>query len=162
VSQPVFNLRDYRAQDFESIWKLDQVCFVEGIAYTREELSHFVSHKNGFTIVGECGGAIQGFIVIEMDHKDAGHVITIDVQADARRAGLGTLLMNAAEDRLRAAKCDSVLLEVAVDNLPAISFYKRHGYSVLRTIPRYYMNSIDALLLGKRLGGSIERNKPSS
>jgi ribosomal-protein-alanine N-acetyltransferase len=162
VPHPEFNLRDYRAQDFETIWKLDQVCFVAGIAYTREELSYFVSHKNGFTIVGERRGAVQGFIVIQRDHKDAGHVITIDVQADARRAGLGTLLMDAAEDRLRSAKCDSVLLEVAVDNLPAIAFYKRHGYSVLKTIPRYYMNSIDALLLGKRLRGSIERNKPSS
>jgi ribosomal-protein-alanine N-acetyltransferase len=162
VPQPVFNLRDFKPQDFESIWKLDLACFVEGIAYTREELSHFVSHKNGFTIIGERGGAIQGFIVIEMDHKDAGHVITIDVQADARRAGLGTLLMNAAEARLRSAKCDSVLLEVAVDNLPAISFYKRHGYSVLKTIPRYYMNSIDALMLGKKLTSKIERDKPSS
>jgi ribosomal-protein-alanine N-acetyltransferase len=151
VSNPKFNLRDYKVEDFETLWKLDQACFVAGIAYTREELLHFLSYKTGFTIVGERNGSIQGFIVIQRDHIDAGHVITIDVQADARRAGLGTLLMTAAEARLRSAKCDSVLLEVAVDNLPAISFYKRHGYSVLKTIPRYYMNSIDALMLGKRI-----------
>jgi [ribosomal protein S18]-alanine N-acetyltransferase len=151
VPYPAFKLRDYKPQDFETLWKLDQACFVAGIAYSREELSHFVSHKNGFTIVGERNGSIQGFIVIQRNHIDAGHVITIDVHADARRAGLGTLLLNAAESRLRSAKCGSVLLEVAVDNLPAISFYKRHGYSVLKTIPRYYMNSIDALMLGKRI-----------
>ena len=60
--------------------------------------------------------------------------------------------MSAAEKRLAAENCHSVLLEVAVDNAPAISFYKRHGYSVLKTIPRYYNNSLDALMLGKKLG----------
>ena len=33
----------------------------------------------------------------------------------------------------------------------ALRFYKRHRYSVLKTIPRYYLDSIDALLMGKRL-----------
>jgi ribosomal protein S18 acetylase RimI-like enzyme len=32
-----------------------------------------------------------------------------------------------------------------------LAFYKSLGYSVLKTIPRYYLNSIDALQMGKRL-----------
>jgi ribosomal-protein-alanine N-acetyltransferase len=151
VSDFQFSLRDYTNADFESLWKLDQMCFVDGIAYSREDLSYFLSEKSGFTIVGERESEIQGFIVIQRDKKKSGHVITIDVHENARRGGLGTQLMDAAESRLRSTKCDSVLLEVAVDNLPAISFYKRRGYSVLKTIPRYYMNSIDALMLGKKL-----------
>jgi [ribosomal protein S18]-alanine N-acetyltransferase len=144
-------LRDYRTEDFGALWQLDQKCFIEGIAYTREELAYFLLDKTGFTIIAERENEIQGFIVIQMDKKKTGHVITIDVHADARRAGLGTLLMDAAESRLNSDGCRSVLLEVAVDNAPAITFYKRRGYSVLKTIPRYYMNSIDALMLGKKL-----------
>jgi len=30
-------------------------------------------------------------------------------------------------------------------------FYKRHGYSVVKTIPRYYSNGVDALVLQKDL-----------
>jgi ribosomal-protein-alanine N-acetyltransferase len=151
VSASEFTLRDYVPEDFESLWKLDQLCFVAGIAYTREDLSYFLSDKSGFTIVAERKGQIHGFIVIQSDKKKTGHVITIDVHGDSRRAGLGTLLMDAAESKLSSEKCHSVLLEVAVDNLPAISFYKRRGYSVLKTLPRYYMNSVDALMLGKKL-----------
>jgi ribosomal protein S18 acetylase RimI-like enzyme len=151
VSDSEFTLRDYTSQDFESLWKLDQLCFVAGIAYTREELSYFLSDKSGFTIVAERKSDIQGFIVIQREKRQTGHVITIDVHENARRTGLGTQLMDAVESRLSSTKCDSILLEVAVDNLPAISFYKRRGYSVLKTIPRYYMNSIDALMLGKKL-----------
>jgi ribosomal protein S18 acetylase RimI-like enzyme len=45
-----------------------------------------------------------------------------------------------------------VFLETAVDNLAALTFYKRHGYSVLRTLPRYYQGSVDGLRMEKRLG----------
>ena len=42
-------------------------------------------------------------------------------------------------------------LETAVDNVAALSFYKRHGYSVVRTWPRYYSNGVDALVMRKEL-----------
>jgi [ribosomal protein S18]-alanine N-acetyltransferase len=80
-----------------------------------------------------------------------GHVITIDVDPAIRRGGVGSLLLRAAEDRLRAAGSRAVGLETAVDNLGALQFYKRHGYSVIRTRPRYYPNGVDALVLKKEL-----------
>jgi ribosomal protein S18 acetylase RimI-like enzyme len=42
-------------------------------------------------------------------------------------------------------------LETAVDNVAALLFYKRRGYNVLETFPRYYSNAMDALLLEKDL-----------
>ena len=59
--------------------------------------------------------------------------------------------MAAAEERLRTLGCSTVFLEAAVDNAAALVFYKRHGYSVVQTIPRYYLDSIDALVLVKDL-----------
>jgi ribosomal protein S18 acetylase RimI-like enzyme len=59
--------------------------------------------------------------------------------------------MQAAEENLRAGGCRVILLEVAVDNPKALAFYKRHGFNTLKTIPRYYQGSVDALLMGKRL-----------
>ena len=47
----------------------------------------------------------------------------------------------------------AVGLETAVDNISALAFYKRHGYSVIRTWPRYYSNGVDALVLKKDLNG---------
>ena len=94
---------------------------------------------------------IAGFIVAEPEHHGSGHVITIDVIATARRSGVGSLLLRSAEDRLRAAGSSSIELETAVDNVSALSFYKRHGYSVIRTFPHYYSNGVDALVLNKAL-----------
>jgi [ribosomal protein S18]-alanine N-acetyltransferase len=48
-----FNLRDYRAADFERLWQIDQLCFPEGISYTQMELSGFITKRNAITLVAE-------------------------------------------------------------------------------------------------------------
>jgi [ribosomal protein S18]-alanine N-acetyltransferase len=146
-----FVIREFQAEDFETLWRMDQECFPPGIAYSKAELKEYVSHRRSFTLVASDveTGTVAGFIVV--DKAPTGHVITIDVIAEARRSGVGSLLLRAAEDRLRAAGSKAVGLETAVDNLAALSFYKRHGYSVIRTSPRYYSNGVDALVMKKEL-----------
>jgi ribosomal protein S18 acetylase RimI-like enzyme len=96
-------------------------------------------------------GDVAGFIVAETDRHASGHIVTIDVVRTARRSGVGSQLLRAAEDRLCDVGCRSVELETAVDNVSALSFYKRHAYSVIKTFPRYYSNGVDALVLQKDL-----------
>jgi ribosomal-protein-alanine N-acetyltransferase len=145
-----FTLREPRPDDFETLWLVDQECFPPGISYSRRELRVYMRRKGSFTLVAEdAAGAIVGFIVAH--DGPTGHVITIDVLPAARRSGLGSLLMGAAEERLRAAGSLAVGLEAAVDNVAALTFYKRHGYSIVKTWPRYYSNGVDALVLTKNL-----------
>ena len=146
-----FVIRDFRPDDFDTLWRIDQECFPPGIAYSRQELTVYVRQRGAFTLVAvdAVGGTIAGFIVAYGGL--AGHIITIDVIAAARHAGVGSELLRAAEDRLRAGGSKAAELETAVDNAAALSFYKRHGYSVIRTWPRYYSNGVDALVLRKNL-----------
>ena len=156
-----FRIRQFRKEDFEQLWGIDQECFPPGISYTRIELAFYMRRPRAFTLVAEGenqssepaapGKDILGFIVGEASTRGAGHIITIDVRADARRHRLGSALLQAAEERLSGGGSRHVFLETAVDNTPAIAFYKRHGYELIKTIPRYYKNNLDALLLGKRL-----------
>ena len=169
-----FNIRDFKAEDFDTLWLLDQECFGPGIAYSREELKTYIRQRGAFTLIAtktatdiatkpatktaaDAGsGSIAGFIVTHAmvtKQGSAGHIITIDVVTEARRSGVGSLLLRAAEDRLRKAGSGAVGLETAVDNLSALSFYKKHGYNVIGTRPRYYANGLDALVLTKQLSG---------
>lgn len=145
------NIRDYGSEDFEELWSIDQLCFDAGISYTRRELAFYIGLKRAVTLVAEIGGKIAGFVVAHRDRRGQGHIITVDVLPAARRSGLGSRLMADAEARLRADGCSVVFLETAVDNAAAIAFYKRRGYTLVRTIPRYYLDSIDALVLAKDL-----------
>ena len=169
-----FTIRDFQPSDFDTLWRIDQQCFPPGISYSRTELKLYIRRRGSFTLLAvdatpsetadpdsgktktdsppitSANIPVAGFIVGEADHAN-GHIITIDVIAAARRSGVGSLLLRAAEDRLRAAHCRSIELETAVDNVSALSFYKRHGYSVIKTFPRYYSNGVDALVLQKDL-----------
>lgn len=162
----MFHLRDQQNKDIEKLYRIDQECFEEGIAYSRAELTSYIQRRAAFTIVAELEddwipegagkgkfekGTIAGFIVSEVHPKGYGHIITIDTRPEFRRQKLGSKLLQAAEDRLRERDSFMVVLEVAVNNMAAITFYKRHGYAVTRTIPRYYNNELNAFFMTKRL-----------
>jgi len=164
-----FVLRDYRPEDFESLWSIDQKCFAPGIAYSQRELAAYIRKRGSFTLVaeamaphgktppGDTGSSVEpapgivGFIVAEHNRRGVGHVISIDVLPASRRFGVGSKLLFAVEDRLRVVACHTIVLETAVDNAPALAFYKRHRYSVAKIIPRYYSNGVDAFVLSKDL-----------
>jgi ribosomal-protein-alanine N-acetyltransferase len=152
----VLQVRKYQSADFIRLLEIDQTCFVEGIAYSEEEMHFFLGMPNAISLVGLQGDEIMGFVIADRFRpRRASHfmgkIITIDVAPQAQRSGLGALLITSAETVLKQAGCDYVSLEVAVDNQPALQFYKKHGYSVLKVLPRYYLDSIDGLLMGKKL-----------
>jgi [ribosomal protein S18]-alanine N-acetyltransferase len=155
-------LRPFRRHDFDFLWKIDQVCFPPGIAYSKHELSNYIQRRKSFTLIAEARSdgrrsadhevaGIVGFIIAEASSRGVGHIVTIDVLPVARRAGTGSKLLTAAEEWLRTAKCFRVQLETAVDNEPALAFYKRHRYTKVGIIPQYYETGLDAYSLEKEL-----------
>jgi len=104
--------------------------------------------------VRESPSRLLGFIVAQANRRGIGRILTIDVPPGSRRFGVGSKLLATAEERLRSAACHRVVLETAVDNAGALTFYKGHDYSVVKTIPRYYSNGVDAFVLEKELHAS--------
>jgi [ribosomal protein S18]-alanine N-acetyltransferase len=159
-----FKIREFRRSDFNRLWEIDHKCFPPGISYSQFELLTYVRRPGSFTLVADRigegdaeawaapdGSETVGFVVAEAGGGQTGHIITIDVLEEARRSGLGSRLLIAAENRLRGKGSQAVLLETAVDNAPALAFYKRHGYFLVKTLPRYYSNGVDAFVLKKDL-----------
>ena len=149
-----WELRDYDSADFEQLWRLDQACFSPAIAYSRAELAHYLGSPNATCLLAVKGKQTLGFIVGHHARQYLGHIVTLDVDASARRSGLGSVLITALEARLSGQGCRSVVLEVAVDNHAAIAFYKKHRYAVLKTLSRYYPAELDGLMMGKTLSAN--------
>src|SRR5438445_1897902 len=102
----LFRIRQFEKADFDTLWRIDQACFAPQLAYSRPELAFYMRRPGSFTLVAEAegvpGNRTLGFIVAETRRK-SGHIITIDVVAEARRAGVGSALLRAAEDQLLRA-----------------------------------------------------------
>jgi ribosomal protein S18 acetylase RimI-like enzyme len=165
-----FRIRQFERDDFDTLWRIDQACFDPQLAYSRPEMAFYMRRPGSFTLVAEAdgrevlgnggappeiqGSGILGFIVAETRRK-RGHIITIDVIAEARGTGVGSALLRAAEEQLLRAGASAVVLETPVNNEAAIRFYKRKGYFVEKTVPGYYSNQIDALVMTKELAWPV-------
>jgi ribosomal protein S18 acetylase RimI-like enzyme len=169
-----FRIRQFESADFDTLWRIDQACFDPMLAYSQRELAFYMRRPGSFTLVAESEGAegrnngqgsgrgnggaptenlgvgILGFIVAETRRR-TGHIITIDVVEGARRAGVGSALLHAAEEQLLRAGARAVALETPVNNAAAIHFYKQKGYFVEKTVTGYYSNQMDALVMAKEL-----------
>ncbi|MEO8727604.1 MAG: N-acetyltransferase [Acidobacteriaceae bacterium] len=149
----MISLRPYIESDLHALFALDQLCFDPQIAYTRQELEYFTHRNTATTVVAEAAenGDLAGFLILDFERPHSGHIITIDVAQAFRKQGIGATLMREAERLTRDTKRRAMLLEVAVENHPARSFYEKHGYLALRRLSDYYKRGGDALLLGKNL-----------
>ena len=149
-----FALRLYDSSDFDALYILDRACYPPGIAYSRSMLRWFLKQPGAICIVAEDADLqIRAFVLAEAD-PPLGHVITLDVATENRRSRLGTELTVAAENALAANGVREIELETAIDNAAGIAFWTRHGYRTVGTIPRYYLDRVDALCMTKTLVAS--------
>jgi ribosomal protein S18 acetylase RimI-like enzyme len=157
----VIHLRPFRNADFEALYRIDNLCFTPGIAYSKAELGYYLKHPKSFTVVAETPArTIAGFCTGQTQMQEGqpvGHIITIDVLPDWRRQEVGRSLLRSVEERFRAKSANSVRLEVAVDNLQAQAFYRAMGYAQVGVIPGYYGGQLDALVMQKELTGDALR-----
>lgn len=134
--------------DAPRLWALDQECFAEGIAYSREEIEAVLRAAGGFHRGIELGGELAAFI-LTLRRPRRGHVITVDVAPAHRRAGLGRQLLLASEEHYTRTGAVGMSLEAAVNNAAALQFYGRLGYRIERRLPGYYARDLDGLRMIK-------------
>ena len=149
-----FTLRDYSPSDFETLYEIDQACYVRGIAYSRRMLRWYLEQRGSFCIVAEGTGAAEatvlGFLIAHSRGTE-GYIITIDVLEAHRRAGIGTALLQETEQRLAKMGVRYVGLQTATNNEAGVAFWQRHGYRSCGVARGYYLGRIDAYEMFKEL-----------
>jgi ribosomal-protein-alanine N-acetyltransferase len=149
----MIHLRGFQKQDLAGLHQLDQVCFPREIAYSKAELQHFLTHPRCSCWIAEQPECkLAGFVIIERARRNglpAGHIVTLDVDPSARRRGLGTLLMQAAEKQMKQEGAGVMSLEVAENNAAARQFYRGLGFVARGRIAKYYGGRVDAEIMEK-------------
>ena len=145
------HLRPFRPDDLQTLYEIDQACFVPGVSYSRKELAAFIGHRHSQTWVAEEAGKITGFLIANREPRKILHIVTIDVLKAWRRRGVGSLLMEAAEQWAGDHGLRVIGLETAQDNFAAQRFYEARGYRKVDEIERYYADGTAAWVMMKEL-----------
>jgi [ribosomal protein S18]-alanine N-acetyltransferase len=147
-----YDIRPLTISQLDECWRLDQRCFIDGEAYSRETFDYLLTAPESISFRAvTTGGVMAGFVIglVEPDHT--GHVTTVGVAPEHRRRNLAKRLMAQVEAGFRKRNVRLVRLEVRTMNTAAQKLYESLGYSITQRLPKYYSNGGDGLLMLKSL-----------
>lgn len=152
LMQLQYDVRPMTVSHLDECWRLDQRCFVDGEAYSRDTFEYLLTAPESVSYRAVTqGGVMVGFIVglVEPDHT--GHVTTLGVAPEHRRRRIAERMLLKVEDGFRRRNARIIRLEVRSANAGAQQLYSNLGYIVTQRLPRYYSNGGDGLLMVKSL-----------
>ena len=140
MSRPQIYIRSFQPADEGAVVALWQVCaLLRPQNDPRKDIARKLQVNPEWFLVAEVGGRIVGAVMAGYEgHR--GWINYLAVEPAEQRGGLGRKLMAEAEQRLRAAGCPKINLQVRPENKAAIAFYERIGFGIE-----------GAVSLGKRL-----------
>ncbi|WP_243837695.1 ribosomal protein S18-alanine N-acetyltransferase [Cumulibacter soli] len=140
-------LRAMTSDDLPSVLRLEHELF-GAQAWTehmlREELCDDATRW--YIVASHCN-VVQGYAGLAAFGEEA-HVMTIGTDPNVQGRGIGRLLLRAllAESARRGAS--RIILEVRVDNKPAIALYESEGFVTVGVRKRYYQpENVDAAVM---------------
>ncbi len=141
-------------EDLEAIYRLELECFGRD-AYNKRFIRFLLTDLSGIAMKAvDDRGRILGSVIGRIEKisgRVVGRVYTVDVKPEHRRRKIGTILLKKLEEEFRRMGCEKIILEVAVDNEPAISLYKSLGYRFTSMLKNYYGLGRDAYRAEKSL-----------
>jgi ribosomal-protein-alanine N-acetyltransferase len=117
--------------------------------WTRRDMAELLASPGVAGLFVEVEGREDGF-ALWRTVADEAELLTIAVQFDRRRHGLGRALLAAVVGQARRCGAQCLFLEVGADNEPARSFYSQAGFVEVGRRPDYYRRHTgfaDALVL---------------
>ncbi len=151
--------RPFRESDLREVMNINLSCLPENYSsyfyidlYKRFPKTFLVAEANG-RLVGYIMCRIEtGFSVLDrLSLVRKGHVVSIAVLEEYRKRGIGEELLQKAMKGMDLYGARECYLEVRVSNKPAINLYKKKGFTIVKTITRYYIDGESAYLMARRL-----------
>ncbi|MEF8842642.1 MAG: ribosomal protein S18-alanine N-acetyltransferase [Haloarculaceae archaeon] len=131
--------------DLLEVFRIEQASFPQPWPYSAFE--GFLDAP-GFLVAVDEG--VVGYVVADTvpNHgRPLGHLKDIAVRPDRRGEGIGASLLGGALSALTGERTSRVKLEVRAGNDEAIGLYRAFGFTHHHTVPRYYEDGEDALVM---------------
>ncbi|MDV3276953.1 MAG: GNAT family N-acetyltransferase [Nitrososphaerales archaeon] len=113
-------------------------------------------------LVAELHDEVVGYIMCRVEYGFShlkrlslarkGHVVSVAVLEEHRGRGVGTKLIQLAEDEMVAKSANECYLEVRASNQGAISLYEKMGFKVTGKLEAYYRDGAPAYLMAVPIG----------
>jgi len=116
-------------------------------AWNRETYIKEMAHNVAVFLVAILDGKVIGF-ALSWNSNNRLHILKIGVDKKYRDQGIGSKLMKRTFIIASEANTELAFLEVRKSNIPALTFYKKLGFSILGINNNYYTDTgEDAIIM---------------
>lgn len=145
-------LRPLTEHDLDDLDRLERDLFGPA-AWSSQSLADELVTPGRYYVGADDDGRLVGYAGLWFDGIDA-QVMTVATDTARQGRGIGRAMMLDLLDHARAVGAGTVLLEVRVDNAPALHLYSSLGFETLGRRRAYYQpGNIDAWTMRLRLAG---------
>ncbi len=137
-------IRKFVPTDLKRVYEIENMSFDR--SYGINMFQQLYEMGIGF-LVAEDEGYVIGYVMFWIKYEFQGHIISIAVDKNYRRSGIGTQLLVKAIAILSLLRLDTIYLEVNENNVGAVEFYKSFNFKIDRTVPGYYENGDGAIVM---------------
>ncbi len=139
-----------KLKDLNKITKLEKKIFRKN-AFSKKLLKKLILTSLLFLKleIGVIKKKIIGFIIILKDKNNRANLINLLIDSKYHKNGFGTILLKTALTRLenKSMVFKKIILNVNVENLPAIRLYEKFNFKIIEKIEHYYYTGEDAYLM---------------
>lgn len=132
--------------DISAMMRLQQAAPTASQWSAKQYAALFSAQPIRVALVAEHANQLQGFVVAS-NVEDEWEIENIIVSNELRRHGLGSLLLSALLERVRAQQGNSVSLEVRESNIAARKFYEKWAFIQMGRRSRYYSAPVEDALI---------------
>lgn len=157
----LLTVRLRRADDDDFIRDLAQESFARWSHTPRQAIMAMIHGRTAHCIVAERDGKRLGFAIITTEtlsrpfgpwtRPAVAHLDAIAVRKDARRMGVGQVILAGAETLARECNAVCMSLHTARSNRPALLLFSAYGYQATFEIPDFYRGGEPAWAMTKLL-----------
>ena len=142
-------IRKFQATDMFSIIKIASETLTE--QYSPSLFNYFYETFPELFLVAEKHPKTIGFITGIQLTNEIARIVMLSILPQYQRQHIATELLNELLPILREKNIKQISLEVKTDNKKAISFYKKHGFTIIDTIEKFYQNGENAFMMKRIL-----------
>ena len=141
------------ARHLPEILRIEREAFRD--PWSEQSLQYCIADSGILFSVAAKGERLLGFAVLQLIPPEA-ELQNIAVSPEAKRQGIGRLLLSQLITQCEAGGIEAIHLEVRASNYPAIALYQALGFEAVGCRRAYYTNpQEDALLMTRMQKGDL-------
>ncbi len=128
-------------EDLNSLLLLEAKTFKSSESpLSKRAFNYHIKNKKNLFYVAKIENNLIGYILILFPRGEYARIYSLAIDFNFKSLGIASKLLSCSLQKIKEKNKKGVVLEVKIDNTPAINLYKKFNFSEVKILKNYYEN----------------------